>query len=194
MSLTRRIGNTTLGLMVAIVGIALLLAILRHGIQHWGRGELLTLNIGMLVLASIPMAIFGPRLRRAFWDGFAGFGWVYLVMTIGPCPWNDLPEAPPLPTTQFFDTSILGSIPTSDCSSIAKNSGAWSPGSLSIVYGITNRATRSRASCSVSSAEACSGSLSLAANRGRGLSLAIDKLVAWIAHPSREFITVGRPG
>ena len=104
MSLNRRIGNTTLGLMVVIVSIALLLAILRHGIQHWGRGELLTLNIGMLVLASIPMAISGPSLRRAFWDGFACFGWVYLVVTLGPCPWNDLPEAPPLPTTQFFDT------------------------------------------------------------------------------------------
>lgn len=103
MSLNRRIGNTTLGLMVVIVSAALLLALLRHGIQHWGRGELLTLNIVMLVFASISMAILGPSLSRAFWDGFACFGWVYLLVTLGPCPWNNQSEVPPLPTTQFFD-------------------------------------------------------------------------------------------
>ncbi|WP_406693487.1 hypothetical protein V5E97_20870 [Singulisphaera sp. Ch08] len=104
MSLKRRIGNTTLGLMIAIVSIALLLAVLKHGIQHWGRGELLTLTLGTLLLASIPMAIYGPSLRRAFWDGFATFGWAYLVVTLGPCPWNGQSEAPPSPATRFFDS------------------------------------------------------------------------------------------
>jgi hypothetical protein len=70
----KRIGNTTMGLMGVVVGIALLLAILRHGIEHWGRGELLTMTIGSLLLATIPMAINGPSLRRAFRDGFALFG------------------------------------------------------------------------------------------------------------------------
>jgi hypothetical protein len=100
----KRIANTTMGLMGVVVGIALLLAILRHGIEHWGRGELLTLTIGLLLLATIPMAIYGPSLRRAFWDGFALFGWIYLIVTVGPCPWNSLPGAPPLPTTRFFET------------------------------------------------------------------------------------------
>ncbi|SIO15393.1 hypothetical protein SAMN05444166_2730 [Singulisphaera sp. GP187] len=104
MPLNRRFGNTPLGLMVAIVCIALLLAILKHGIQSWGRSELLTLNIGILVLASIPMAIYGPSHRRAFWDGFACFGWVYLIVTLGPAPWDASAEPPPLPTTQFFDS------------------------------------------------------------------------------------------
>jgi hypothetical protein len=100
----KQIGKTTIGLMGVVAGMALLLAILRHAIEHWGRGELLTLTIGSLLLATIPMAIYGPSLRRAFWDGFALFGWLYLIVTVGPCPWNSLPEAPPLPTTRLFET------------------------------------------------------------------------------------------
>lgn len=100
---TRTIRSTTLGLMLVIAGLAILLAILRHGIEHWGHGELLTLNMGILVLASIPMAKNRLQFRRAFWDGFAIFGWFYLFVALGPAPWNGVHEAPPLPMTRFFD-------------------------------------------------------------------------------------------
>lgn len=96
-------GNSTLGWMGAVLGLAAFLAVLRRGLQHWGRGELITLTVGALFLASIPMLVRAPGRRRAFWDGFALFGWFYLIVTLAPWPWNTDPAAPPLPTTRLFE-------------------------------------------------------------------------------------------
>ncbi len=57
-------------------------AALRESTELWESGTF-TLTIGVL-LASILLSIHRTGKRRAFWLGFALFGWIYLGLTLMP--------------------------------------------------------------------------------------------------------------
>jgi hypothetical protein len=87
------------GILRIVLFVALAVAALRSATDAWDSGVFgLTL---LAFLAAVPLAIYRANGRRAFWLGFALFGWAYLSATlIGPVE-------PRLPTSKLF--SLLGS-------------------------------------------------------------------------------------
>ncbi len=69
-------------LVILILTIGVSFAALRESNDLWDSG-ILTLTIGIL-LTSILLALHRTERRRAFWIGFALFGWVYLGLTLVP--------------------------------------------------------------------------------------------------------------
>jgi hypothetical protein len=69
-------------LLILIVFLGVGFAALRQANDLWDRG-LFTLTLGVL-LVSVLLAIHRHEGRRAFWIGFALFGWVYLGLTSIP--------------------------------------------------------------------------------------------------------------
>jgi hypothetical protein len=92
----RRVSIATLMIVVLVCGVAA--AALRDASDTWA-GILLLLTLGLL-----GFSILGIRQRReakrAFWEGFALFGWGYLTLTMGP--WFAEHLGPRLPMTQFL--------------------------------------------------------------------------------------------
>ena len=70
----------TLVILVLILGIAF--AALRESNETWESG-LFTLTLAVL-LTSVLLAIYPTESRRAFWMGFALFGWTYLALSLVP--------------------------------------------------------------------------------------------------------------
>ena len=73
-------------LLVYVALIAVGLAALRVSSRLWA-------NVGFslavtLLVAAVAGLIYRRGPRRAFWVGFALFGWPYLLMAFGPSPFN----------------------------------------------------------------------------------------------------------
>lgn len=93
----RRVSIAALMLVVLVCAVAV--AALRQASDAWAGGLL------MLTLAVLGSAVFGAVYRRegrrAFWLGFAAFGWGYLALAMGP--WFAEQVAPKLPTTLLLN-------------------------------------------------------------------------------------------
>jgi hypothetical protein len=70
------------GLLVLILVLGIGIAALRESNELWDSG-LFTATIGIL-LVSVLLAVYRKGLTRAFWLGFAVFGWSYLVLAVVP--------------------------------------------------------------------------------------------------------------
>jgi hypothetical protein len=90
---------TIAGLMGLVVVVAVGVAALRFASEMWA-GILLMLTLGVLGAAVLA---FHERTgaRRAWWRGFALFGWGYLTLVMGP--WAAEAIAPHLPTTRGLE-------------------------------------------------------------------------------------------
>jgi hypothetical protein len=78
----RRIRFTIASLLVVTMFVAVGFAALRESNDSWDSG-IFTLTITVL-LVSILLAIHRNEARRAFWLGFAVFGWTYLGLSLVP--------------------------------------------------------------------------------------------------------------
>jgi hypothetical protein len=70
----------TLIILVLVLGVSF--AALRESSEPWESG-LFTLTLAVL-LTSVLLAIHRTESRRAFWTGFALFGWTYLAFSLVP--------------------------------------------------------------------------------------------------------------
>ena len=77
----RRIRFNIASLLGVILVLGVGFAALRESSELWESG-VFTLTLGVLLI-SIFLAIHGIEKRRAFWLGFAFFGWVYLALYTG---------------------------------------------------------------------------------------------------------------
>jgi hypothetical protein len=78
----RRFRFTIASLLGVVVFLAVAIASLREATDLWDSG-VFTATAGLL-LASVHWAVHRTGLRRAFWLGFALFGWAYLVASLVP--------------------------------------------------------------------------------------------------------------
>jgi hypothetical protein len=78
----RRIRFDIANLIVVILVLGVGFAGLREAIDLWEFG-IFTLMLGVLLI-SILLAIHRTEKRRAFWLGFALFGWIYLGLSLVP--------------------------------------------------------------------------------------------------------------
>jgi hypothetical protein len=78
----RRFLFTIGGLLAVILFAAVSIAALREATDLWDRGGF-TLTAGLL-LGSVLLAAHRTGRRRAFWVGFALFGWAYLGVSLIP--------------------------------------------------------------------------------------------------------------
>jgi WD40 repeat protein len=78
----RRVRFSIASLLVVVLVLALGFAALRESNEIWDSG-VFTLTFAVL-LASILLAIHRSEARRAFWIGFAVFGWIYLGLSWVP--------------------------------------------------------------------------------------------------------------
>src|SRR3954469_26027133 len=91
------------GCMAAVGFLALGSAALTHPSELWASA-LFTLAVTLLCWASAAATV----RRRPFWVGFAVFGWVYLILSLGlfgakGTPLASFPPPPPLITTKLVD-------------------------------------------------------------------------------------------
>lgn len=90
--------HTIAGLMILVLACGIAIASLKNASELWA-GILLSLVLG--VLATSLLAFLNRRgAIRAFWQGFAIFGWGYLVLS--SAPWFAEQVAPKLPTTALL--------------------------------------------------------------------------------------------
>jgi hypothetical protein len=78
----RRFRFTIASLLVAVLFVAVGFAALRESNDLWDSG-IFTLTLTAL-LVSILLAVHRKEARRAFWLGFALFGWGYLALSLVP--------------------------------------------------------------------------------------------------------------
>jgi hypothetical protein len=78
----RRIRFTIASLLVVVLFAAVGFAALRESNEIWDNG-LFTLTL-IVLLASTLLGIHRSDARRAFWIGFALFGWIYLGLSLVP--------------------------------------------------------------------------------------------------------------
>ncbi len=78
----KRIRFTIASLLVVVLFLAVGFAALRESSDLWDSG-LFSLTLGV-PLISVLLAIHSTESRRAFWLGFAVFGWIYLGLTLVP--------------------------------------------------------------------------------------------------------------
>ena len=78
----RRFRFTIASLLIIVLLVAFGFAALRESNDLWESG-VFTLTLGVLLI-SILLAIHRTESRRAFWIGFAVFGWSYLGLTLVP--------------------------------------------------------------------------------------------------------------
>jgi hypothetical protein len=94
----RRFRFSVRGLMMLIVFLGSAFAGLRSPTPFWAN-IWFSLVLTVLVLA-VPAAVYRRGERRAFWVGFATFGWVYFVLSMGPWFQNEI-------GFQLFTTTVL---------------------------------------------------------------------------------------
>src|SRR5689334_12956654 len=88
--------HTIAGLMLVVLVVAVAAAALRDASDAWAGGLLL---LTLLILGTAVIGVAYRREgRRAFWFGYALFGWGYLVLS--QAPWFAEQVQPRLPTTQ----------------------------------------------------------------------------------------------
>jgi hypothetical protein len=80
--LMRKFRFNIASLLTTVFMIGVGLAALRESSDLWESG-IFTVTVGMLMI-SILLAIHRTESRRAFWIGFALFGWIYLGLSIVP--------------------------------------------------------------------------------------------------------------
>jgi hypothetical protein len=105
-------------LLAVVVFLAVAFAALREATAPWESG-VFTLTVAML-LAGVLLSVHRTGRGRAFWIGFALFGWTYLAA--GLIPWIE----PRLLTTkglEFLDSKIPGRAVTFSVTLTANNSG-----------------------------------------------------------------------
>jgi hypothetical protein len=78
----RRIRFNIASLLVVVLFVAVGSAALRESSDLWESG-VFTLTLAVLLM-SIRLAVHGIERRRAFWLGFAVFGWIYLALSFMP--------------------------------------------------------------------------------------------------------------
>ena len=78
----RRIRFNIASLLVAVLVLGVCIAALRESNESWDSG-VFTLTLTFLLI-SILLAIHRSDARRAFWIGFALFGWTYLGLSLVP--------------------------------------------------------------------------------------------------------------
>jgi hypothetical protein len=122
----RRISIAGLMAVVLICGVAA--AALREASDTWA-GILLVVTLGLLAFAllAIRQRREGPR---AFWEGFALFGWGYLALVFGP--WFAEQVGSKLPTTQLLGyvhgkLNPAPAAPVLQTLIVPPNSMAWDP-------------------------------------------------------------------
>jgi len=69
-------------LLLVVLFVAVGFAALRESNETWNSGDF-TLTLAALLI-SILLAIHRTESRRAFWIGFALFGWIYLGLSLVP--------------------------------------------------------------------------------------------------------------
>lgn len=94
-----------LGLMVIVSLVTVAFAALRNASPAWA-GSILLLTLGLLAVAVLGV-IYRREERRAYWLGFALFGWGFAALTLSP--WSK-PEA--LPSTGLLDRLYIRVSPT----------------------------------------------------------------------------------
>jgi hypothetical protein len=77
-----RIRFTIAGLLILVLYVAVGFAALRESNDLWDSG-VLTVTLGALLI-SILLAVHRAESGRAFWIGFALFGWTYVVLSLLP--------------------------------------------------------------------------------------------------------------
>ncbi len=78
----RRIRFNIANLVAVILILGVGCAALREATDLW-VSSIFSLTLGVLLL-SILLAVHRREKRRAFWLGFALFGWIYLALTLMP--------------------------------------------------------------------------------------------------------------
>jgi hypothetical protein len=78
----RKLRFNIANLLVIILVLGVGFAALRESSDLWESG-IFTVTLGILLL-SILLAVYGSESKRAFWRGFALFGWAYVGLTLMP--------------------------------------------------------------------------------------------------------------
>ncbi|HWE37419.1 MAG TPA: hypothetical protein VG406_12695 [Isosphaeraceae bacterium] len=102
------------GLMGLVVVVAVGVAALRFASELWA-GVLLLSTVGVLGAAILGI-IHRRDGKRAWWQGFALFGWGYLALALGP--WASEAIAPHLPTTAGLDALYARLHPAGDVETV----------------------------------------------------------------------------
>lgn len=97
-----RLRISVLGTMTIVAFVAISLVTLRSTLEIWAS-LLFTLEIVLLCFA-IPSLLYRRGPSRAFWVGFAAFGWTYVVFCFGPVLGTSM-KPPPLLTTKLLQCS-----------------------------------------------------------------------------------------
>jgi hypothetical protein len=101
----RSLRFTIAGLIGVITFLGIGLAALREASELWDSG-LFTLTLGVLLVAVL-LAVHRREDRRAFWAGFALFGWGYMALSLVPS------TEPRLLTTRaltYLDAQVPGQV------------------------------------------------------------------------------------
>jgi len=78
----RRLRFSIANLLLVVLCSAVGFAVLRESSDLWESG-LFTLTLGALLISML-LAVHRSESRRAFWFGFAVFGWTYLALSLVP--------------------------------------------------------------------------------------------------------------
>src|SRR5262249_42018111 len=78
----KRIRLNIASLLLAVLVLGIGFAALRESNGIWDAG-IFTLTVGMLLI-SVLLAVHRKEARRAFWLGFALFGWSYMALSLVP--------------------------------------------------------------------------------------------------------------
>jgi hypothetical protein len=113
---------TILGIMAFVALVATSLVALRSTLEIWASAYF-SLSL-VLLCTAIPGMAYRRGVRRAFWAGFAAFGWPYLILCFGPVPGTSF-KPPPLLTTKLLERAYpyLSTVPPSEVSVFGK--GCW---------------------------------------------------------------------
>jgi hypothetical protein len=99
----RRIRFRIANLLVLVLFLAVGLAALRAATEPWDKA--LFGGTFVLLLVSVLLAVHRPGRARAFWLGFALFGWAYLVASLVPSVEARLPTTRAL---AYLDAKVPG--------------------------------------------------------------------------------------
>jgi hypothetical protein len=111
-----------LGIMAATALTATALMALRSTLEIWASAHF-SLTLILLCLAILGI-VYRRDERRAFWVGFATFGWPYLILCFGPVPGTSI-KPPPLITTKLLEIVYphISTIPPNKV--IVQGEGVW---------------------------------------------------------------------
>ena len=157
-------------MLVIILVLAIGFAALRESNDLWDSG-VFTLTIGVLLI-SILLAVHRTESRRAFWIGFALFGWVYLGLALIPSIESRLMTTKAL---AYLDSKV--------------------PGRSAVIYATINSGVNAGTGINQISTVTFAVSGSQATSAGQGQmnpwELATRKLLVGFSGASENFIRIG---